>query len=250
MKLILLSILWVLPLAADWQRLVLTGKGERFDTPQPHSLSYFTQYPSLRDEDGDFCSGCAPEKRLALAKQQKERAQVRLAGIVRGFAIYDVLYFFGEDKKAGWKSILIRTQPGQYREIFHYQRNEGGIWPSYLVKAGTETLLGLQDDCYKQQTIQEYYWFGGAAPARIDFKPIWKAAEAAAPKGTVAWTGYDGRIDLPAGQFRVGLIADPAWRCCTAGVVEVGFKLEGGRVVVTRARLDREAKFVWGAGCR
>src|SRR5207249_928577 len=111
-----------------------TPKGEEDDIPQPHSLSYFTRYPSLRDEDGDFCYLCSAEKRLELAKQQVERAEVRRVGIIRGYVIY-VLYYFGRAQEPDWESILVRTQPGQYREIWHYQRNEGGIWPSFLVKA-------------------------------------------------------------------------------------------------------------------
>jgi hypothetical protein len=79
MRSVLLVLLLALPLSAEWQRHVLTPKGERFDVPVPHTLSYFTQYPSLRDADDDFCYMCSPEKRLAIAKEQKERAEVRLA---------------------------------------------------------------------------------------------------------------------------------------------------------------------------
>jgi hypothetical protein len=149
-KTALLLILLASPAAAGWQRRVSTPKGSRFDVPQPHALSYFTRYPALRDESGDLvCNSCSPEKRLTLAKEVKCRTEVRLVGTVRGFTIYDVLYFFGDDKAPDWKSILIRTRSGLYREIWHYQRTEGDIWPSFLVNGpprlgatGDETDLG------------------------------------------------------------------------------------------------------------
>ena len=174
---------------------------------------------------------------------------MRLVGTVRGFAVYDVLYFFGDDEKASWKSILVRTQPGQYREIWHYQLNEGEIWPSYLVKVGQETLFGLEDDCYKQDTIQQYYWFGADSPVRVDLNPIWEAAKKAVPKDTAVWGGYDGRVDFPAGRMQVGLITEPDWHCCNRGTVDVEFKLRSGNPVVTKTSFNPEAEFKW-RGCR
>jgi hypothetical protein len=247
---ILLIVLLTIPATAEWQRRVVTPKGERLDSPPSHPLSYFTQYPSLRDEDHDFCYLCSPEKSLAVAKQRKDRAEVKLVGRVREFEVYDVFYFFDEKAEPDWKSILIKTQPGQYREIWHYQRVEGGIWPSYLLRVGNETLLGLSDDCYKQQVIQEYYWFGKDGPVRIDLSPIWKAAEAVVPEGTTTWYLYDGRTDLPAGRINVGLIRKPGWQCCNGGVVEVKFELNNGQVVVRGARLDPTAKLKYPTLCR
>jgi hypothetical protein len=127
MKFILLLVAVVLPVAAEWDRQIITPKGVRMDTPKPHPLSYFTRYPGLRDEDNDLCYLCPPEKRLAEAKQRKARGEVRLVGKIRGYSIYDVLYFFDEEPLPRWKSILVRTQPNQYREIWHYQKNEGVI---------------------------------------------------------------------------------------------------------------------------
>jgi hypothetical protein len=247
---IVLLVLLAIPAAAQWQRRVLTPKGERTDTPLSHPLSYFTQYPSLRDEDRDFCYLCTPEKSLAVAKQRHDRAEVTEVGKVREYSIYDVFYFFDDSEEPSWKSILISTQPNQYREIWHYQRNEGGIWPSFLVEVGNEILLGLQDDCYKQDVIQEYYWFGKDGPIRVDLAPIWEAAKAVVPEDTTVDVEYDGRTDLPEGTMNVGLIKKPAWRCCTEGVVEVKFSLNNGRVVVNRARLDPAAEFKYPLRCR
>ena len=250
MRIAFLIALLTIPAAAEWQRHVYTPKGETFDAPPPHPLSYFTQYPSLRDEDHDFCYLCSPEKSLAVAKQRRDRAEVKLVGRVRDFEVYDVFYFFDEKAEPDWKSILVKIQPDQYREIWHYQRSEGRIWPSYLVRVGNETLLGLQDDCYKQDIIQEYYWFGKDGPVPIDLSLIWKAAEAVVPEATTAWHEYDGRTDLPAGRITVGLIRKPVWQCCTQGVIEVNFELNNGQVFVKGERLNPAVEFKHPASCR
>lgn len=117
------------------------------------------------------------------------------------------------------------------------------------MKAGTETLVGLQDDCYRQNTVQQYFWFGGDFPTRVDLSPIWKAAKKVAPNTAEIWGGFDGRVAFPAGRTETGLIIKPDWRCCSAGTVSVAFHLESGHVVVTRAHLNSEREFKW-TGCR
>src|SRR5690349_7014724 len=78
-----------------WKRHVMTPKGDWFDTPASHPLAYFTEYPALLDESGDFCYLCTPDKRLAVAKAAKgPRAEVRLVGKIRTLPIYDVYYRF------------------------------------------------------------------------------------------------------------------------------------------------------------
>jgi hypothetical protein len=94
MKLLFLAAILILPAgAANWERWNHSGKGLGIGPADPHPLSYFTRYPSLRDPY--FCHNCSPEKRLALAKQEKlkekQRTEVTLVGTVYGFKVYDVL---------------------------------------------------------------------------------------------------------------------------------------------------------------
>ena len=250
MKFLLLFIAVVSSATTKWERRIITPKGDRVDTPSTHPLSWFTQYPSLRDEDHGLCITCSPEQRLAEAKQTRAKAEVRLVGRIGSFDIFDVFYVFDNDPVPSWKSIIVRTGRDEYREIWHYQKNEGGIWPSFLVKIGHDVVLGLEDDCYRQNVIREYFWFTKDGPGRIDFRPIWAAAKLTVPHNTKVWGGFDGRLELPVGRMRVGLITDPDWRCCSTGVVDVSFVLRAGRVVVTKQRLLPEAEFHWGSGCR
>jgi hypothetical protein len=250
MRVFLLLLLVAPALDAAWERVVMTGKGEFVDKPGAHSLSYFTQYPGLRDVDGYLCIGCSPEQTLAAAKAQKARTEVKLVGTIRRFTIYDVFYFFDDEPEPQWKSILVRTGPDQYREIWHYQKIQGGIWPSFLVNAGNQTLLGLDDHCYRLVRIQEYFRITESGVTRIDFSPISEAANSILPDDTSVWFEFDGRTDLPRGRIRVPLFNQGDDRCCTEGVVDVWFTLVRSEVVVKRTRFVPKASFPWALRCR
>ena len=160
MRLLFLAVLLILPAgAANWERFSSSGKGYGIGIAEPHPLSYYTRYPSLRDDY--FCYRCSPEKRLALAKQERllgiRNTEVKLVGTVHGFKIYDVIYWYGEKRE--WKSILVRTGPNQYREIWFDEKTQGDFSPSFLFQIGDKTLLGLIDDCYRRGCEQQYWLF-------------------------------------------------------------------------------------------
>jgi hypothetical protein len=108
------------------------------------------------------------------------------------------------------------------------------------VKIGQETLLALADDFYRSNIIQEYYWFGADGPVPVSVKPIWEAAQNAAPAETELWTEFIGRLDLSAGRLSVPVAKGASCCRCSIGVVEVVFTLSNGRIEVTRTRFDRE----------
>ena len=69
-RILLLLGLSVMVADAAWQRHVMTPKDTSFDSPAPHPLAYFVEFPMLRDESGDFCYLCSPGKRLAEEKEK------------------------------------------------------------------------------------------------------------------------------------------------------------------------------------
>ena len=103
------------------------------------------------------------------------------------------------------------------------------------MKAGGDTLLGFEDDCYKRSVLQDYYWFGEDAPVRIDLTPVWQAAN---------------RVAIPAGRMSLALGPDAGSFFDGPGLVDVQFHLNSGRLVVTGASYKPEAQFKWGRGCR
>lgn len=244
-KLIFLSILLAPIMSAAWERLVVDARYGRVDAAEPHPLEYFTRYPALRDESGDFCYLCKPEKRLAEAKRVRARADVRSVGTIRGFTISEIFYYFDDSEKALWKSILVKVGPNSYREIYHDNPPEGEVARSFLVKAGAETLLGVEDNVYRSDAVEEYWWFGPEGPVRLDFRPVAKAAQASLPKGkSISWGGtFNGRTTLEKLVVRIGIRSEWNGRCCDNGVVTVNIKLSGGRVIVTGTHFDPKANY-------
>jgi hypothetical protein len=234
--------LLALPATAEWPRLVSTPKNRWVDAPKPHPLAYFTQYPSLRDEAGDFCYLCTAEKRLAEAKKTKARAKIRLIGTLNGFPVYDVFYYFGSDEKPDWKSIVVKTGRDSYREIYHDQPTQGLVNPSFLVKAGPDTLLGLIDDLYRWDEVEEYFWFEADGIIRLNFEPVWQAAKKAIPPDRSIWASHlSGPSNFPGLTISVGITYPDNYRCCAKGVVKVKFKLDRGQVVVMGTSFDPDA---------
>jgi hypothetical protein len=183
MRLIVITVVVALQLIAQtkdeteqpgpWKRHVMTAKGDWFDAPESHPLAYFTRYPALLDESGDFCYLCTPEKRLAAAMAAKEpRAEVRFVGKIRALSIYDVFYRFQSEGSVDWKSILIKTGPDTYREIYHCEPTQvdARALPSTLMRVGKEVLLHAPYSVggNKGMVEDDYYSFRQNGPIRVD----------------------------------------------------------------------------------
>jgi len=244
-KTLLLALLLALPAAAQWQRLVITQKDLWTDRPEPHALDYFTKYPLLRDESGDFCYLCSSEKRLEEARKAKARAEVRVVGKLNGNTAYDVFYYFEDEQKPAWKSIIIQTGPDSYREIYHDQPNEGEPVPSFIVSAGNDPLVCVLDNVYRLDAEDDCFWPEANGIVRLDFKPAWDAAQRVVPSGSKVWP-YGIRAKSTFEQFvlKVRIISQGIHRCCDLrGLADVRFKLERGRVVVLQATFDPDGEY-------
>jgi len=125
-----LGLLLAIPATAQWSRVAFSGKGESADVPQPHSLSYFTANPFLRDDGGDLCVDCSPQGRAKSALEYSIQPLVRPVGVLAGYRVLDVLYSVGKRSdpsrnEVSWKSILVQVGPDRYKEIFHLQASGG-----------------------------------------------------------------------------------------------------------------------------
>jgi hypothetical protein len=256
MRLLLLAGLLVLPLDAAWVRHVMTPKTEWVDVPEPHASAYFTEYPMLRDESGDFCSSCTPEKRLAEAKKIKVRTDLSLIGNLAGFAIYDLYYRFEGQGSTDHKLILVKTGTDQYREIYHREPTQvdARAAPSVFVKIGNDQFLearyivgGRSDDTY------DYFWFDQSGTTLVDFTPILVAAKALLPSGkTLRWI-YEMDGNIPGTHYlwvhtrplvsrvRVTNGIDNNAPVVEAGIVDVEFRFDHGRVIPTKAFYNPDA---------
>jgi len=230
--------------AGAWQRHVMTAKDDRFDTPQSHPLAYFTQCPMLREEDGDFCYLCSPEKRLAEAKKHSMPTELKLVGTIKGFAIYDLFVRFEAGGGLAWKSILVKTGKDRYREIYHCEPTQIDAYAgsSFLVSVGGEQLLGAvyMIGGNKGSYSDDYYWFDRGGAHWVDFSGVRKAARAVLPGGKTLWGGGDenGPRTMAKGMFKFRVQDSGDWLCCSPGAVIVKFRIDRGRVVITDATFD------------
>jgi hypothetical protein len=164
-SLILLAFIATSVPASLWQRHVVSGKGESFDTTQPHPLAYFIADPFLRDDGDQFCSDCTPRGKAAEHLQRRFATELKQVGSLQGFAIYDLFYRFEDHVNTGeidWKSILVEVAPGQFREIYHLQPTAAKVEPAFLVKPETKRFSGrampfLEPAPFTMKTISGFH---------------------------------------------------------------------------------------------
>jgi hypothetical protein len=157
-----------------------------------------------------------------------------------------VFYFFDDNidtKKIGWKSILVRVSPGQFREIYHLQPTGAMIEPAFILKAGTNEILGTRDRIpgTGNYYYEDYFWFSSAGAVRLNLEAIGEATKSVLPSGSGIWKG--GGLDMRSLLYRTCVWNKGDANCCpSGGEVVVRFRLEAGRVIVTSKHFDTEAK--------
>jgi hypothetical protein len=242
-------ILWVVVAAtaqaSSWQRHVLSGKGESFDAPQAHPLAYFIRDPFLRDDGYEYCGDCAPAGKAAVHVQHRFKTELIKVGTLGGYTIYDLFYRFDDHVDTGeidWKSILVEVSPGRYREIYHLQPTQAEIKPSFFLKAGEEEILATRDliPGTGNNYYEDYFWFSPAGPVRIDIETITKAVQSILPSGLGARKG--GGLDMKSLSYRSAVWKDDDANCCpSGGVVDIKFRLDNGKIIVTSKHYDPTA---------
>ena len=240
------------PARATWQRHLFSGKGESFDTPLPHPLAYFTRDPFLRDDGDDFCTACTPQDKAAQHARHKFKTELHKVGELHGFVIYDLFYYFDDHVQSGdidWKSILVEASSGEFREIYHLQPTQARIESAFLFNAGDDELLGTRDSIpgTGDQYYEDYWWFNADGPVRIDTAPVDQALKSILPDGFAVLKGSG--LDMKALRFRNTVWQPGDANCCpSGGTVEIQFRLDRGRVIVTDKHFDPSANAPKQAG--
>lgn len=231
--------------ASDWKRTIVTPKVNCADSPPPHRLAYFTDFPDALDYDEDYCLLCSPQQRKAREAAIRNsndglRGEVHAIGTVQGFAVFDILYYDGpvDPAKLVWKSIAVRVGPDQYREIYHYQAIFGpGIQRSTIVGdiVASESWLGA-----KTMMAEAYFWFDQTGPTRLDTQPVLDAAARVLPKDIGVYAdSLRGAEAFRSGTFRVHTLGRDSYLWAGGGgEAEVKVAIGKGKIVVTGARYD------------
>ncbi len=193
LRFLVLGVALLVPAAGQWERVLISGKGERRDVPEPHPLSYFTDNPFLRDDEDELCGACTPEGKAKSAEKYSVQTRTQPVGVLAGFHIVDILYQMSPlndptvavpGDRADWKFILVQVGPDRYREIFHLQ------WPSrtlsHIIRSGSErVLVSMDPDGGNGGGCSEgYWWFDQAGPHALDFSRMETAIKNAVPHDT------------------------------------------------------------------
>jgi len=232
------------PLSAQWQRSVISGKGEFVDFPGAHPLSYFTADPFLRDDGNEFCTLCTPADKAESARTYAIRSVVKPVGILGGFRIVGVLYYVHARGDAGasaarWKSILVRVAPDTYREIFHLQAfyTTVSLGAARIVQSGAERVLATMDTdggngggCW-----EGYWWFDDNGPHPLDFSPLEAAIRERLSKlheENATFQVLCSNLDLSSQQVKAGIQKAHAQchACDWIGEVTARIRLDGALV--------------------
>lgn len=149
-----------------------------------------------------------------------------------------------------WKSIVIETRPGIYRELL-LLRNEGGFWrwppgTADIENAGTTRLLVNRDQTTSRDMwcTGEFWVLGKSGATLADFSEVVAAIDKAVPSGTQNITPMCDAVDPGKLEVR-GLVQKVSAECGACGFeghVVVKFKFEGQRAVPVSATFKPETE--------
>jgi hypothetical protein len=234
--------------AADWQRVIDAASDSGTDVPAPQNLSYFVEFPELRNLDEYICHLCSPAERAKRigdlrGPSRGMSAEVRRVGVVKGFEIFDVFYRESDDEDTLgeapiWKSIIVKVGPDRYREIYLYQcgyiqeMHPSVLMGPVLYTRRQEGNMGMQPE--------EYFWFDESGPTNVDKAAIVEAASRVLPVGIdpAPWAGLNGSYASPSLVFRIPTATAEWPRGGAPGDVEVKLGLDKGKIVITSVRYD------------
>ncbi|MHB8754865.1 MAG: hypothetical protein ACYC92_07910 [Candidatus Acidiferrales bacterium] len=231
---------------ANWQRIVLSGKGESTDNPAAHSLSYFTANPFLRDDGGDLCVVCTPAGRAKAEQRYIITSEVQHLGNLAGFPVVQILYRVGprrgsEPAQIRWKFLLVQTGKDLYREIYHLQAYYvvPPLESAKIVKVGDEQVLATYDSVGGNGGFcwDAYWWFDSSGPHRLDFSRVKAAITRHVPPGATFWTTcWALHLDHEEIESTVQKIDPRCHACGMLGEVTAHFRLEGSVAVPVGVR--------------
>ncbi len=215
--------------------------------PLPYYLSEERQRQFLHAETDDCASqSLCDELHVGVSRQE--------IGAPGTNKIFQIVYAIkepadGAGNQPYWKSIVVETSTGMYREIF-LLRNEGAFWawPASTAKvthAGDTQVLFTNDATSSRDLwcTGEFWALEKSGPAVVDFSTVTAAMDKAAPAGSVVITPMCAAVVLEKLQVRADVQKRNACRTCgLEGSVVVNFKLQGARAVPVSSAFLRDGK--------
>jgi len=239
-----------------------TGESGYFERRTPssdHPLQYYVsaerQQEFLRAETDD-CAIKSLCDELKVEVSQQEIGEPFGKKIIQIVCALKTKAGDGNDDSANqtvgsyWKSIIVETSPGMYREIF-LLRNEGGFWAWPPSTAGVMTAGDTKVLFTKDSTSSRDMWCTGefwvlqkSELTPVDFSAVTAAIDKAAPAGTAAKTPMCAAVTFEKLEVRTAVQKiNPECRACgLEGSVILDFKLESSRAVPLSSTFLRDEK--------
>jgi hypothetical protein len=174
--------------ASGWNRLTMSGYGEKTGAPLCHALSYFKASPQRLDVD-------------IFLRQQKTRelndeVTLNLLGTVKGHRIYELVHMVQSPE---WKRsrpelflqirlLLMERAPDEFCDLYEYEHLDAAMFFDDMHEARLLTIKGrrvLKSIIQDMKTYAVAYWaVDGKEPILLSTQPIIAAIRGAAPKGS------------------------------------------------------------------
>jgi hypothetical protein len=243
----------------QWQRILVTDKGETQDVPAPHSLAWWTHDPLRLDESGDLLIGTKADGVHTLtALDYQVQQRVTTLGTIADHRIVQVLttihagphvVIYGQpaadDPPAQWKSILVGVGANQYVEIYGVQSDWSGwkIDSAEIYGSGVNSILGTDDLASGNGggCSDGYWWFDKAGAHPVDFTKLEDVIRRAVPKeGTYTsrcWALHPGEAYLESWVQRIDA---KCHACGGLGTVHARYRIESGVAIPVSVRFEAE----------
>jgi hypothetical protein len=193
--------------------------------------------------------GCASPSKCSDTKVKVSQTEI---GSPFGKRTIQILYTMPDDywKQLGtqpgaqshWKSIVIETRPGSYRELLLLKSDATWLWPPVapeIVTAGAATVLVDKDQTNSSEMgcTGEVWVLGKSGAVIADFSEVVAAVKKAVPSGDQNVSPLCSALDLGKSEFH-GDVQETNPKCMACGGeghVVVKFRLEGARAIAISA---------------
>jgi len=236
-----LTMLAAVAARGEWKRTVSSGKGDSRDAPPPHPLAYFRLDPCARPSSDSVtraldCDAPSGQKHL-------KDVNIRRLGTAGAFVILELTYV--KDGPAypnqDVKSIVLRTNTGQYREIDVRDRHGNAFPDSTLLDVHGIPVLDVRSHDGGQNILIEHrlYTFDAAGANLIDLSPVEAAVKAVMPANMSIRLFDD---DFAAGAHYVAAYRNdlnlPPAAVKERARITISYRLDGTHVVVTGSQFE------------
>lgn len=231
-----------------------TGEDGYFERQTPSVDRAFSFYVSDQRQQ-EFLQAAADNCTDASCNGLKVKVSQEEVGSSFGKPVFQIVYTLAgapgqnQPSQPYWKSLVIETQPGMYRELL-LLKNDGAFWsgpPSTakILNAGTANLLVTNDVTTSRDMwcTGEFWVLGKSGATLADLSEVEAAIRKAAPRGSQSVTPMCAAVDPAKSEVHADVqkVGPECGACGLTGHVVVKFRFEGQRAVPVSTNFSHAA---------